>query len=169
MIAKSEKQWYAVYTRSRQEQKVFDLLIGQGVDCFLPKIEVVKQYSDRKKRVSEVLFKSYIFVNSTPKQQLSIVQTYGVVGFVRFEGKPVPIPEVQIDAVKRFILSKDTKLVAEEDFLLGQKVKIIKGPFKEQKGSLIKIDAKDFVVIELEAIHSYIPIHIHKAFLKKMD
>jgi transcription antitermination factor NusG len=169
MNEKGKKRWYAIYTRSRQEQKVYDLLIEQGIDSFLPKIDVYKQYSDRQKKVSEVLFKSYVFVNITLKQEWNVFQTYGVVGFVKFEGKPVPIPDIQIKAVKQFISSGYTTVATEKDFLLGQEVEVIKGAFKGQIGRLIEINTKEMVVIELEAINNYIPIHIHRAFLKKID
>ncbi len=169
MKRKSKKKWYAVYTKSRQEEKVFDRFCGQNIEAFLPKVEVVRVYSDRRKKVSEVLFKSYVFVRITEKDYEQVFQTTGVVGFVRFEGKPAAIPDIQIEAIKKFIRSDDLELVSKEDFALGQEVEIIKGPFRGQSGKLIQQNNKNVVVIEIEVVNSYIPIHIHKAFLKKIE
>ncbi len=162
------RRWYAIYVRSRQEHKVFERLEKNGVQSFLPKVEVVRFYSDRKKRVVEVLFKSYVFVYIELTESMNVLQTIGVVSFVKFEGKPVPIPEFQIAAVKRYIQDERAELVQEDDFLLGQEIEIVKGPFKGQKGRLITISQKEMVVLELEVLNSFIPLKIGKSFLKKL-
>jgi len=54
--------WYALYTRPRHEKKVYDQLVEKGVTSFLPLIEQVRQWKDRKKRIMMPLFSSYVFV-----------------------------------------------------------------------------------------------------------
>jgi len=55
--------WYAVYTKSRMEKKVSLRLEEAGIESYCPVTKRKKQWSDRKKIVEEVLFRSYVFVN----------------------------------------------------------------------------------------------------------
>jgi transcriptional antiterminator RfaH len=56
------KNWFVFYTKSRQEKKVNDLLLRHGFEPYLPLQKVLRQWSDRKKKVEVPLFNSYIFV-----------------------------------------------------------------------------------------------------------
>jgi transcriptional antiterminator RfaH len=57
-----EKKWFVFYTKSRQEKKVNELLLKKKFEPFLPMQQVMRQWSDRKKKVTVPLFNSYIFV-----------------------------------------------------------------------------------------------------------
>ena len=54
--------WYVIYTKNRHERKVAEQLERVGVEYFLPCINAVRQWYDRKKIISVPLFPSYIFV-----------------------------------------------------------------------------------------------------------
>ena len=97
------KKWFAIYVKSRNEKKVFKQLEDMGIESFLPLITRVKQWSDRKKKVEEPLFRSYIFVKISLKDYYTVLNIPGVVKFVCFEKNPVPVPENQIVAIKQYI------------------------------------------------------------------
>ena len=65
--ADNNKKWFTLYVKSRSEKKVAKQLEDIGVESFLPLITKIKQWSDRKKKVEEPLFRSYIFVHITDK------------------------------------------------------------------------------------------------------
>ena len=58
-IDKDNKKWFAIYVKSRNEKKVFKTLDDIGIESFLPLITRMKQWSDRRKKVEEPLFRSY--------------------------------------------------------------------------------------------------------------
>ncbi len=60
MFANEDKHWHAIYVKSRSEKKVAERLDDLGIDYYLPLVTTIKQWSDRKKRVEEPLFKSYV-------------------------------------------------------------------------------------------------------------
>ena len=71
-----EKKWFVVYTKSRCEKKVADLLTKKGIENYCPLNRVQKQWSDRKKIILAPLFTSYVFVRIRPvNNQSSAVQT----------------------------------------------------------------------------------------------
>ena len=130
--------WYAMYTKPRWEKKVYDLLNDKGIDVFLPMITTTKVWSDRKKKVTEPLLKSYIFVKVSEKEYYDAVNTDGAVSYIRFEGKAAPIPEWQIDIVKKIIEKNIAFNLSNEHFAPGEKIIIEYGDLSGQTGEIIR-------------------------------
>ena len=82
---KENKKWYAIYVKSTNEKKVFKTLDDIGIESFLPLITKMKQWSDRRKKVEEPLFRSYLFVNITLSDYYKVLNVNGVVKFISFE------------------------------------------------------------------------------------
>ena len=93
--------WYAIYTKSRMEKKVSLRLEELGIEAYCPTTKRKKQWSDRKKWLEEVLFRSYVFVNIDLEKQSGLVRrTFGVVNFVYWLHKPAVIQDDEIHAIK---------------------------------------------------------------------
>ena len=167
MDSHEDRFWHALYVRSRSEKKVLSQLEDMGVKAYLPMISVVKQWSDRRKKVEEPLFKSYVFVYSNDKEYIPILNVYGVVRFVTFEREAVVVPENQILAIKKFVNDyehgEEFKMRNNEDLKVGQKVRIINGPMKGLTGRLEQIQNKRHLIVYIEVVGQYIPVHIPRA------
>ena len=50
--------WYALYTRPRNEKKAAELLVEKEFEVYLPLIQKVSQWKDRRKKVDMPLFNS---------------------------------------------------------------------------------------------------------------
>ena len=87
-----EKHWFVFYTKSRHEKKVRDLLGKGGFEVFLPMHKVLRQWSDRKKRVEVPLFNSYIFVHEEQHRIPEVLKTPGVSTIIRVAGKTCGSP-----------------------------------------------------------------------------
>ena len=158
------KYWHALYVKSRAEKKVLSQLQDMGIEAYLPMITRLKQWSDRRKKVDEPLFKSYVFVRSNEKEHLSIVSVYGVVKFVSFEHKAVIVPENQILAIKRFIqdyeMDDEGRILDKDDLREGQMVRIISGPMKGLCGRLESIQDKRRLIVYIDVVGQYLPVNI---------
>ena len=139
-----ERHWHALYVRSRSEKKVLSQLEEMGVEAYLPLVTKVKQWSDRRKKIEEPLFKSYVFVRSNAKEYLPILNVYGVLKFVTFEREAVVVPDNQIAAIKKFV----------EDYEHGEEYKI---------GRLETIQNKRHLIVYIEVVGQYIPVHLPRA------
>ena len=160
---KDNKRWFAVYVKSRSEKKVFKLLDEMGIESFLPLITRVKQWSDRKKKVEEPLFRSYLFVNISLSDYYTVLNVNGVVKFITFEKKPVPVPDNQIIAIKEYLNDTELHSIDYEDFKEGELVRIKSGQMKDLVGRFIKINGKHRVIIDIEAVGQSIPINIARS------
>ena len=113
---KDNKKWFAIYVKSRNEKKVFKQLDDMGIESFLPLITRLKQWSDRKKKVEEPLFRSYLFIHHDlrdPEEYYKILNIPGVVRFVTIKKKPVSVPKNQLIATKEHL--NDTELQKLDD------------------------------------------------------
>src|SRR6478752_682736 len=88
------KTWHAIYVKSRTEKKVGELLSERGIDNYVPLVKTMRQWSDRKKLVEFPLLNGYVFVSIAPIESEKVLQTRGVVNFVRSEGKTATIRPV---------------------------------------------------------------------------
>jgi transcriptional antiterminator RfaH len=161
--------WYAVYTSPRAEKKAYAELVSKGIECYLPLLRTLKQWSDRKKWVEEPLFRSYIFVNIPESLHFEVLNTTGIVRYITFEGKPVPIPPQQIEAVRFFLSSDDPLPENIEKYSPGQSVEVIKGPLKGLFGELVRLAGKQKVKVEISAVGQSVFVTIpvsHLAIVK---
>lgn len=132
--------WYVLYTKPRHEKKTAQRLEELGVEVYCPVREVVKQWSDRKKKVQEAVFKSYVFIKlqEYDKEQTTILETSGAVRFLWWLKKPAIVREEEIEAIKNF-LNDYRGAVISVSMKEGEDVTISEGPLREQKGKIIKI------------------------------
>lgn len=162
----AEKIWYALYVKSRTEKKVAIELEGTGIDFYLPLEKRLKKWSDRKKWVEEPLFRSYIFVHITPKEYYKVLQTRGVVKYISFEGKAVPVPPQQIDAIKIYLSEIDPILNEDQNWEEGKEVEVMSGKLTGLRGVLIKTKGKNRVKVEIEVVGSAIILNIPRKHLR---
>jgi len=163
---KVEKVWYALYVKSRTEKKVAVELEGTGIDFYLPLEKRLRQWSDRKKWVEVPLFHSYIFVYITQKEYYKVLQTRGAVKYISFEGKAVPVPQQQIDAVKIYLTEMDPLLREDQVWEEGREVEVMAGKLIGLKGILIKAKGKNRVRVEIEVVGSAIILNIPRKQLR---
>jgi transcription antitermination factor NusG len=97
--------WYCIHTRSRHEDAVYQRLSDKKMQAFLPKLEVWSRRKDRRKKIQKALFPGYLFVyeNLEPRRGLEILKTPGVVKILGNEAGPMPVPEIQIESIKKIL------------------------------------------------------------------
>ena len=145
-------KWFAVYTNPRAEKKIYAELVKKGITAYLPLLRTLKLWSDRKKWVEEPLFKSYLFVHISDKMYYDVLNTPGVVRYVAFEGKAVPVPEQQIEAIRYYLSSEDLPMEVSTELAPGQVVEVLKGPMRGLRGDLVEIAGRHKVKVEISAI-----------------
>jgi transcription termination/antitermination protein NusG len=164
------RNWYVFYTKSRQEKKVRDLLDKSGYEVFLPMQTVMRQWSDRKKKVEVPLFNSYIFVREQDHRIAEILKTPGVAWNIRHNGKPAILREEEFQLIHRFI---NTGYFLEatgevESFQVGDRAKIIDGPLAGITGILTGQDKNQRFSILLEGIQQVIQVQLPASLLTRV-
>lgn len=150
----NEACWYVIHVRSRHEFKVLERLTETGINTFLPVVEKMNRWKDRKKLVKFPLFPGYLFVYVVKNHQniLNVLKVSGVVKFLGLKpDEPEPVPEAQIIALKRLVESGeslDPYPYLEE----GQRVRIKRGPLAGVKGFLSKRSGQHILIISVDIL-----------------
>ena len=163
-------KWYAVHTRSRFEQKVYDGLAGKSVEAFLPKILVMSRRKDRRKKILIPLLPGYVFVRfeMDPEAYWEIIKTVGVVRMVGFMGKPVSAREEEIQSL--MILNGTDRTVHNRTYMKsGDRVMIMDGPLKGLVGFYLRHKGQsDKVVVSVELLQRSLEVEIEDWALEKV-
>jgi transcriptional antiterminator RfaH len=168
-IIEKKPRWYVAYTKSRNERKVSDRLKEKGIEHYLPLHKVLKQWSDRKKWVEEAVFKSYIFIRIGLDDYYDVLNTEGVVAFVRIGTYPEPVPDRQVLAVRKMLESDYELEINITDYDLGDSVQVIKGPMEGFIGNILEEQGKHKFAIHLEVIGQSVAMTIPKSHLRKLN
>jgi transcriptional antiterminator RfaH len=158
--------WLVVYTRPHHEKRICKLLQEKNIEAFLPLQSTFRQWSDRKKKVTEPLFSCYLFVNITLKEYYKVLSVPGVIRFVCFEGKAATVSEKQIQTIKD-LLNNNFEL-EEIPFTLkkGNKVRIMVGTLSGIDGELVMYNNKKRVLIRVEEINKSLFVNVPLDYLK---
>lgn len=161
------KKWLVFYTQSRQEKKVRDLLLRSGFEVFLPLQKVMKQWSDRKKKVETPLFNSYIFVLESEDKIVNILQTPGIAWNIRYNDKPAELRPKELSTIQRFL---ESGLLLEtgpiEKLNPGDFVQVVDGPLKGMMGQVLKTKEDTKFLVALDSIGQSLLVTIDSTLLK---
>ena len=160
--------WYALYTKPRHEKKVNQLLLEKKQEVYLPMIDRVSQWKDRKKTVSEPLFKSYIFGNFKYKYRFDVLQTDGVVKIVNFHGEPAVVPDWQIESLKKMLQYPAAGLRLENYIRTGELAEVIAGPLAGMKGTVLRRKGINRLVLTIDGIMQSVSVEIDEGNLRKV-
>jgi transcription antitermination factor NusG len=152
-------EWNAVYTRHQHEKSVAESLAGNGFDVFLPTYNVIRQWKDRKKQLSLPLFPCYVFVRTNPERRLGVLTTPGVHFWVMFGRQPAPIPDFEIDAIRKAVESR--LRVEPHPFLrCGDWVRVTAGPLTDAEGILVRKKGSDRLILSAELLGKSMSVEI---------
>ena len=142
--------WFVIYTKSRNEKKVAELLQKNEVEAFCPLVKLRKNWSDRTKIVETPLFNSYVFVNLSEKDRNVVFNVPGVIRYVFWLKKPAVARDSEIESLKS-ILHETMDSFTIENYQIGDTVKISEGVFKGLDG-VIEKQSKNKLHVILENV-----------------
>lgn len=155
------RQWYVLYVRSRTEKKALQALQEKQLECWLPLQKTLRRWSDRKKLVELPLLPGYLFVHINRKEYDRALQTEHVVCFITFEGRPAPVRESEIRALKRITGQEQIRVeLSREELRAGQQVEILSGPLMGLQGELIRFKGKHKVGIRIRQINTVVMVEV---------
>ncbi len=158
----ADAAWFAIWTRSRHEQVVREQIARKGFEVFLPTITRWSRWKDRKKKVDWPLFPGYCFARFEARERLPILKCTGVVNIVSFDGEPVPVPDLEIDAIRRLV-SSDLQYDPCPLIREGMMVEVTHGPLKGVVGRLVRKGAHARLVLSVDLIGQAVSVEVDAA------
>ena len=137
MIEGSSKKWFVLCTKPRNELKVTERLTRIGVEVYTPTKIEVRQWSDRKKKVSIPLLPSMVLVKLLAKEVDVVFDVPGAVRFLFEHGKRASVSNEEVLAMKSYLqmlVEKESKTLTVGD--------LVKVPLLEQEAILLSVKGK---------------------------
>lgn len=134
--------WYVIYTKPKTEIKVAEALRILEIVVYCPLITEIRQWSDRKKKVTIPLFRSYVFVHLEPKDRRKVFEVPGVLNYLFWLGKHATVSDEEIKVIKDWNGNSKVDQMSVEEFSPGDKIVISHGVFKKQHALIRHVNKK---------------------------
>ena len=142
-------EWYVIHSYSGYENKVEKNLLHRIASMSMedkifqvvvPTEEEVELKDGHRRTVERRVFPGYILVEMVLDEDSWYVvrNTPGVTGFVGSGSKPTPLRPDEVDKILKRMQAEAPKI--KVSFKVGEKVRIVEGPFEDFMGTVDEID-----------------------------
>jgi len=166
-LKEKDPKWYVAYTFPKSEKAVQNKLEKIGIHSYLPLRQVVREWSDRKKKLLIPLFPNYIFVYASENERHESFIVKEILRYVSFDGKASIISNTVIDSLKH-ILSRTHDVHVEDLTNEGMPVKIIHGPFNGVEGVILRTKGRERLIVQIRALQRSVALNISTADVESM-
>ena len=165
------EHWFAARTRANQELGLRNSLLKLEIKHYLPTQVIIRQISGRIKQVEVPIIKNLIFIKTTMQGAFSLTKEYALkISYIKDSenGSLLVVPEKQmIDFMFLMDFSKDAIHQCSEQFVKGDRVKIVKGELSGIEGELIRLEGKSYVLLRIPQVVA-VSVKIPRSYLKKL-
>jgi transcriptional antiterminator NusG len=171
------RNWYVIHTYSGYEdavarslkQRVDSLEMSDKIfNILVPKEKKIKIKHGKRTVVEEKIYPGYVFVEMivTDDSWYVVRNTPMVTGFIGAGTTPRPVQEEEIKEILKKSGEEEPKYKIE--FIIGDLVRIIDGPFKDKEGKVDEIDqAKGRVKVSVSLFGRDTPVDLDFLQVKK--
>jgi len=169
-MASQNGDWLVVYVASRQEKSSAAKLEKKGIECYLPMVKKLQQWSDRKKWVDFPMFNGYLFVRPSATQRDEVLQASGVLNYLRLDGKDAIATNKEIEVLKKIEISGyyAENVNTPQDFSLGEELHVVEGPLKGNKVVLIRMNNESSFMVSIDALGQSVKLNLPPEVLSKI-
>lgn len=160
-VMQEKPRWYALHVRARHEKAVERRLQDEGMEIFVPTTVEVHRWSDRKKKVEVPLFNCYVFVRCalSAEDRTRVYRVESVHGFVGVHGASLPIPDEQIDSIRK-VVTQSAPWRSYPFLKAGQRVRVRGGAMDGVEGVFLSENGDHSLIISVDAIQRSMAVRI---------
>jgi transcription antitermination factor NusG len=166
-----DDSWLVIKTKPRAEKKLYEQLTKAGYDSFLPTYVVIRQWSDRKKKVELPLISGVVFVKNKLVDTYSLYDFPHIIGILKEFNKPALVSQQEIENIKILIKEWNGELIECKESLTlskGEEVEVVRGDFAGIIGELIALNGKHRLVVQLKTLNVEFTVNIPKSHVKSL-
>jgi transcription antitermination factor NusG len=163
----TELFWHAIYTRHQHEKMVAHLLASKGLETFLPLYAAAHRWKDRTKVVSLPLFPCYVFLKARGDRPLNILTTPGVHLIISSAGRPLTIPEKEIEDL-RLVVGSGAPMQPHRLLQRGDRVRVKAGSLAGLEGILIRHKNVCRVILSVEILGKSAAVEVDALLLERV-
>jgi transcriptional antiterminator RfaH len=141
--------WFVAHTKARNEKAFAWDLLHQQIQYFLPMSERITFSGGRKRRLLLPIFSSYIFFCGDAHSRQAALATDRLCQVITVKEQAKLIED--LSAIER-ILSGEVKLDPYPFAVVGQQVRISRGPFEGIRGTVVRRDNVNRLVLSIDVL-----------------
>jgi transcription elongation factor/antiterminator RfaH len=159
-------RWYVVHTQPHREFRAQTQLAAQGFQTFLPHYRKTVRHARKLMTVNAPFFSRYLFValNLSCHQWRSVNGTFGVTSLISDGTFPVPVPQGIIESLIN-VSDANGFMKLGDTLQVGERVRILTGPFADLVGELVRIDGARRVRVLLQLLSGVVAVSIDRGHL----
>jgi transcription antitermination factor NusG len=162
-----EKNWYVLQSKPKNELKVFKQLVNKEVEVYLPLIETVRYWSDRKKKVQVPLFPGYLFVyGNSVERYKAISDTPGAIRYIMYQKRHAIITEEEINYIRLSLQEPERVKIEDTNLVEGDFVEIVHGIFKGLKGYIIQLRGNYKLMVSIVEMNTTFSVQLSNSEVK---
>lgn len=157
--------WWLVHTLPRQEKALASALYARDVSYYLP-VVTRKSLSRGRTRVAQVtLFPGYVFVCGTEEDRLTVLKTNRALTV-----RPAPDGErLRADLLRFYdLITAGAPLLPEARLVVGERVRVKAGPFRDQEGIVIRRNGKTRLLIAIDYLQQGASLEVDDCLLERV-
>ncbi len=161
----TDRQWWAVYTKSRQEKALARHLIGHQVPFYLPLIPKDNIIRGRRVRSHVPLFSGYIFLYGSEEERVTTLTTNRISRI---------LPVADQDQLRRDLanvhglIDRNAPLAVEQRLTPGNPVRIKSGSLRGLEGVVVKRHGKTRLLVAVKYLQQGVSVEIDDCALEPL-
>lgn len=159
----TDRCWWAVYTKARQEKSLARQLVSQEIPFYLPLIPKDNMIRGRRVRSHIPLFAGYVFLYGTDEERISTLATNRVSRILAADDQE----QLRRDLANvRMLIDQNAPLAIERRLAAGDPVRIKCGSLRGLEGMVIKRHGKTRLLVAVKYLQQGVSIEIDDCALE---
>ena len=163
------KRWIAALVQSCLEKRVGERLDKLGVENYIPTQTVIRQWSDRKKKIERVVIPMIVFIHTDEMTERRLRMPTYIRKILSYPGqwKAAVIPDSQNDRLKFMLRPAESSVeLLGQTLQVGEAIRVARGPLKGLEGEIYQVQPdKPMVAIRIDCL-GYACVSIDKSDLE---
>lgn len=165
-LTQTDRMWFVLHTRSRQEKALAEQLQKFSIEHFLPIVQIERRYGHRMRIVEKPLFPSYLFMHGSREDRAQAMTTNRIANVLDVPDQQMLVRELkQIQAA----ISSGITLDPYAYLHVGHWVRVRSGPLMGLEGRVEDRRKAHRLVLQVQVLGQATSLEIDADLLEPMD
>ncbi|MFA5012816.1 MAG: UpxY family transcription antiterminator [Ignavibacteria bacterium] len=162
-----DKKWYVLQSKPLKEKKVFEQIHKKNIEVYLPLMETVRYWSDRKKKINVPLFPGYLFVCADKNERYNAISnTIGALRYLMYQRRFAIVKEEEINNIRISLAEPERVKIENISLIEGDKVEILRGIFKGLKGVIVQFRGNYKLMVSIVEMNTTFSVELSNSDVK---
>ena len=164
--APSDRRWWVLYTKARQEKALSRELLGHRIPFYLPLVKKTSVRRGRKTTSHVPLFSGYLFLYGTEQERIVSLTTNRISRILTVDD-----PERLVYDLRqlRRLIASNAPLTVESRLLPGDHVRVRQGPLMGLEGTVLTRRGTTRLLVSVDFLQQGASVEIDDFLLEKVD